>query len=74
MTDLDSSMLFKVMQALKTGEYGAFMEHIGEAYLVADWKNQEKLLNEFGDSFESVYKQIRKNERLLGIMTYYADW
>jgi topoisomerase IA-like protein len=73
MTDLDSSMLFKVMQALKTGEYGAFMEHIGEAYLVADWKNQEKLLNEFGDSFESVYKQIRKNERLLGIMTYYAD-
>jgi topoisomerase IA-like protein len=73
MTDLDSSMLFKVMQALKTGEYGAFMEHIGEAYLVADCKNQEKLLNEFGDSFESVYKQIRKNERLLGIMTYYAD-
>ena len=73
MTDLDSSQLFKVMQALKTGEYGAFMGYIGEAYLVADWKNQAKLLNEFSDDFESIYKQVCKAERLLGIMSYYAD-
>jgi hypothetical protein len=73
MIELDSSMLFKVMQALKTGEYGAFMAHIGDAYLVADWKNQEKLLEAFGDTFEEVYRNIRKTERLLGIMCYYAD-
>ena len=73
MTDLDSTQLFKVMQTLKTGEYGAFMAYIAEAYLVADWRNQEKLLEAFDDVFESIHKDIRRNDRLLGIMTYYAD-
>ena len=74
MIDLDSSMILKVMQALKTGEYGSFMAHIGEAYLVADWKNQEKLLEAYGDTFEEIYRNIRKTERLLGIMTLYVPY
>jgi hypothetical protein len=73
MTDLDSTQLFKVMQTLKTGEHGTFMAYIAEAYLVADWRNQEKLLEAFDDVFESIHKDIRRNDRLLGIMTYYAD-
>lgn len=64
MTDLDAQMLFKVAQDLRTGKHGAFMAYIGEAYLVADTYNQDKLLNSFGDVFERIYKDIRRNERI----------
>jgi hypothetical protein len=65
MTDLDSSQLFKVMQRLKTGQHGSFMAHIAEAYLVADWRNQAKLLEAYDDIFEGVYLDIRRSERTL---------
>jgi hypothetical protein len=65
MTDLDSSQLFKVMQRLKTGQHGSFMAHIAEAYLVADWRNQAKLLEAYDDIFEGVYRDIRRSERTL---------
>ena len=64
MTDLDSSMLFKVAQDLRTGKHGAFMAYIGEAYLVADQHNQDKLLQAFGDVFDRIYRDIRRNERI----------
>jgi hypothetical protein len=65
MTDLDSSQLFEVMQRLKTGQHGSFMSHIAEAYLVADWKNQAKLLDAFDDTFEEIYRDIRRVKREL---------
>ena len=65
MTDLDSSMLFKVAQRLSTGAHGGFMAHIGEAYLLADTNNKDKLLEAFGDIFDDVYRDIRRGERIM---------
>jgi len=65
MTDLDSSMLFKVAQRLSTGAHGGFMAHIGEAYLLADTNNKDKLLEAFGDTFDDVYRDIRRGERIM---------
>ena len=65
MTDLDSSMLFKVAQRLITGAHGGFMAHIGEAYLLADTNNKDKLLEAFGDTFDNVYRDIRRGERIM---------
>jgi hypothetical protein len=64
MTDLDSSHIYKTIQALKTGRHGAFMAHIADAYLVADAINKAKLLQAFGDTFERIERDIRRNERI----------
>jgi hypothetical protein len=64
MTDLDSSQIYKAIKALKTGQHGSFMAHIAEAYLVADSHNKTKLLEAFGDVFDRIERDIRRNERI----------
>lgn len=44
----------KAALAMSSGRYGSFAAHIGDAYLVADPHNKEKLLEAFAGLFETV--------------------
>ncbi len=44
--------------ALCTGSYGSFAAHIGDAYLVGDNSNKEKLLGAYSGLFETVLSYI----------------
>lgn len=41
---------------LETGRHGHFAAHIGEAYIAADTRNQERLIAAFGDLFAKAYR------------------
>lgn len=55
MQTLNQDQLHKTALAMSNGNHGAFANHIGWAYLVADLKNKATLAETFSDLFRKIY-------------------
>lgn len=48
----------RAARAMSSGRYGSFAEHLGNAYLVADSHNKEKIEDTFEDLLKKVLADI----------------